>query len=143
MSLKSINESFKRMYESTLLPLNEADEPISVKLKSKLTESVDYLQRKGNKNIQSYETAFETILEEFFPGKSWYEVTNVDIFNDLFTGRDPYKTIRSICESIKPENESFNRKRSRRLKEAVTGDNKKAFDREQAIIDNMLKRDNK
>lgn len=99
MSLKRINESFKRLYENNEPVMSSQDGD----LKSALLDAMHTLQAKGNNNIKAYEIAFQDVIEKFYPEKSWWEVTNVSIFWSLFEGRDPEATINEIVNSIKVE----------------------------------------
>lgn len=99
MTLKRINESFKRLYENNEPVMSSQDGD----LKSVLLDAMHTLQAKGNNNIKAYEIAFQDVIEKFYPEKSWWEVTNVSIFWSLFEGRDPEATINEIVNSIKVE----------------------------------------
>lgn len=100
MSLRRINESFKKLYES---PENYAVADPSTDIKAALQQAADELVARGDSNIKSYEIAFQNVIENFYPDEPWYTVTDVDIFNHLFTERDPKATIEAIVAGIKPE----------------------------------------
>lgn len=100
MSLKRINESFKKLYES---PENYAVADPSTDIKAALQQAANELAARGDSNIKSYEIAFQDVIENFYPDTPWYEVTDVNIFNHLFTERDPQATIEAIVAGIKTE----------------------------------------
>ena len=99
MNLKRINESFKKLYEDSkpFAAIYDGD------LKTALMDAMYGLQMKGNNNIKSYEVAFQDVIEKFYPEKSWWDVTDVNIFWSLFEGRNPEATINEIVNSIKVE----------------------------------------
>lgn len=97
MNLKRINESFKRLYES---PEDYAVADPNTDIRAALQQSLDDLKARGEFNIKSYEVAFQDVIENFYPDTPWWEVTNVNIFNHLFTERDPQATVDAIVADI-------------------------------------------
>lgn len=106
MSIKSINESFKKLYEdidADKIALEEASKSIAYKIQYQLEKALDELKFKGESNIKSFEIAFQNAIEEIVPDKAWWEVTDCDIFGHLFTERNPDATIEAIISRLKPE----------------------------------------
>lgn len=100
MSIKSINESFDRLIEKENI-VNETQSPLE---KNMLT-IIDLMEHSGQTNLKAYEYALQDAIEKEFPGKSWWEVTSVNIFWDLFNNRDPRLTVQNIIKDI--EGNSF------------------------------------
>jgi hypothetical protein len=108
MSLyKRLSESFdkrlKSVYESISLTEDEeitVDSEEQKELKRVLFDTYFSLQNRYETNIKAYEVAFQNAIETLYPGKSWWEVTECNIFMDLFETRDPWKTIMNIADKI-------------------------------------------
>lgn len=127
MSLKRINESFKNLYES---PENYAVADPHTDIKAALQQAADELNARGEYNIKSYEVAFQNVIENFYPDTPWYEVTDVNIFNHLFTERDPQATIDAIASSIKSEKPAVEENLEEDvLQERIPKDLAKAYDK--------------
>ena len=54
----------------------------------------------GKSNIKDYEYALQEVIENFVPDKSWWEVTSLNIFWDLFERRDPDGTVERIIDNL-------------------------------------------
>ena len=65
MSLKSINEGFKRKLAS----LKSLNESVTTDLEKALFATLKRLQSNGETNIKAYEVAFQDTIEKQFPGK--------------------------------------------------------------------------
>lgn len=127
MNLKSINESFKRLYES---PEDYAVADPHTDIKAALQQAADDLNARGEYNIKAYEVAFQDVIENFYPDTPWYEVTDVNIFNHLFTERDPQATIDAIASSIKGEELAVEENLEEdALQERIPKDLAKAYDK--------------
>ena len=99
MSLRSMNEAFKRRYSPSLE--EQVDTSAKGEMKKCLTEAV--------KNINQYdlrlvENAMQSAIESINPDKSWWEVTNCNITESLFN-EGVEATINTIVEGIKDEEE--------------------------------------
>lgn len=101
MSIKSINEAFKRLYESEINIETTEDE--FSELEITLRNTVDSLIDNNEFHIKKFEIALQDVLENYFPEQSWWEVTNVNIFMDLFEQRDPYGTVDRILKDLRGE----------------------------------------
>lgn len=97
MNLKHLNESFKNLYEDNVEDVKYA---VDGDLRTALTDAAISLETSGNGNIKAYEDAFQRVLEEFYPDKSWWEVTTCNIFWSLFEGRNPKLTIDDIMNNL-------------------------------------------
>ena len=97
MNLKHLNESFKSLYEDNVEDVKYA---VDGDLRTALTDAAISLETSGNGNIKAYEDAFQRVLEEFYPDKSWWEVTTCNIFWSLFEGRNPKLTIDDIMNNL-------------------------------------------
>lgn len=102
MSIRYMNEAFKRLHESEIEP-NEFTE--DNELESLLINTVDSLINNNENHIKKFEIALQNVLENYFPEKSWWEVTNINIFMDLFENRDPYGTVHRIIADMYGEEE--------------------------------------
>lgn len=97
MNIKHLNESFKNLYEDNVEDVKYA---VDGDLRTALTDAAISLESSGNGNIKAYEDAFQRVLEEFYPDKSWWEVTTCNIFWSLFEGRNPKLTIDDIMNNL-------------------------------------------
>ena len=61
------------------------------------------LTKKEVKNIKSYEIAFQDVIEEVFPDKCWWEVTDCEIFQHLMEYKDPEATVIAILKELKED----------------------------------------
>ena len=59
------------------------------------------LKKTGEKNIKTYEIAFQDIIEDVFPEECWWEVTGCEIFQHLMEHKDPEKTVIEILKQLK------------------------------------------
>lgn len=92
---ESFDRNFKPIVEETLTTVEE--------LKRALDRVVDGMEMAGNNNLKTYEMLFQDEIEKFYPGNSWWEVTDCNIFMDLFNERNPRITVEHIIDEIKPE----------------------------------------
>lgn len=97
MNIKHLNESFKNLYEDNVEDVKYA---VDGDLRTALTDAAISLESSGNGNIKAYEDAFQRVIEDFYPGKSWWEVTTCNIFWSLFEGRNPKLTIDDIMNNL-------------------------------------------
>lgn len=101
MNLKTFNESFRKYYtediDDTIKESFEAD------LRTALIDKAERLDRSGTMDLKRYEAEFQDTIEILVPEKSWWEVTDCDIFNNLFNTHDIMGTIDCIIDSLKPE----------------------------------------
>ena len=61
------------------------------------------MRKGGEKNIKSYEIAFQDIIEEVFPDECWWEVTDCEIFQHLMEHKDPEATVIAILKELKED----------------------------------------
>ena len=73
------------------------------KLTQKLFDKMLELKKRGERNIKTYEIAFQDIIEEVFPDECWWEVTGCQIFNHLMEYRDPEATVIEIIKQLKED----------------------------------------
>lgn len=71
----------------------------------KLTQRCKELRNNNVNNIKNYEIEFQRVIEEIFPNKEWWEVTDCQIFNHLLLFKEPERTIMSIIKQLKNEEE--------------------------------------
>ena len=102
MNIRKLNESFKKQY-GIVTESVENDLPISVELKQALKDAANELQANFVTNIKNYEIKFQEVIENLFPDKSWWEVTDCEIFFDLFQNRDIDGCINRIIDGLKSE----------------------------------------
>ncbi len=99
MSIKILNEGFKLLHKNSLYE----EKSNSSDLKKALESALNRLAMKQEMNIKKYEAAFQDAIESQFPEKSWWEVTDCNIFWDLMENRNPSLTIQHIIDNLKPE----------------------------------------
>lgn len=112
MSIKILNEGFELLHKNSLCE----EKSNSSDLEKALEDALNRLAMRQEMNIKKYEIAFQDAIESQHPDKSWWEVTDCNIFSDLAENRDPSLTIKHILAGLKPE-----------LKEAVGEDSEKEY----------------
>ena len=99
MNFGQCNESFSKLYEDVIANQDvKYDE--KTELANLLHAKVDEYLIQGKSNIKDYEYALQEVIENFVPGKSWWEVTSLNIFWDLFENRDPDGTVERIIDNL-------------------------------------------
>lgn len=76
---------------------------MKIKLGNALSEKCNELMTSGVTNLKEYEVAFQDVIEQMYPGKCWWEVTDCQIFLHLFERKDPRDTIMEILAQLKEE----------------------------------------
>ena len=71
------------------------------KLAQKLFDKMIKMRKGGEKNIKSYEIAFQDVIEEVFPDECWWDVTGCEIFQHLMEFKNPEETIITILKELK------------------------------------------
>lgn len=102
MNFKNFNERFKDKWSEVVSnkPLKES---FQVKLKEDLENEADKLVINGTPNINDYTIAFQGVLKNHAPDDSWWEVTDVDIYQDLFQNNDVQGCINRIIDNLTPK----------------------------------------
>lgn len=72
-------------------------------LAQKLFDKMVEMKKGGETNIKVYEIAFQDVIEQVFPDKCWWEVTNCPIFWHLMEHKNPAATIIAIMEELKED----------------------------------------
>ena len=72
-------------------------------LAQKLFDKMIEMRKGGEKNIKSYEIAFQDIIEEVFPDECWWEVTDCEIFQHLIEYKNPEATVIAILKGLKED----------------------------------------
>lgn len=99
MSLKTINEGFKSRFIGVL---NESIEPSQIdELRVALDDAAFELSMRQVTNLKAYEIAFQEAIEKLYPDNAWWEITDCNIFMDLFEHRDIDHTINEIINQLK------------------------------------------
>lgn len=73
------------------------------KLAQDLFDKMIAMRKAGEKNIKSYEVAFQDVIERVFPDECWWEVTECQIFNHLMEHKDPEATVIAILKGLKED----------------------------------------
>ena len=101
MNLKMMNESFKRKYSNTLNEAVETSDKEALR-KALVLRSMNVVANGGN--IKALEVALQDVIENFYPDHCWWEVTDCQIFNELFmNGVNPRDICDLIVDQLKPE----------------------------------------
>jgi hypothetical protein len=100
MSLKMMNEAFKRKYSGVLTESVDNSELTQLK-EALVMKSMSTIANGGN--LKSLEEGLQEVIEDHFPDHDWWEVTDCQIFNELFSGTKPREVCDMIVEQIKPE----------------------------------------
>lgn len=99
MNFGQCNKSFSKLYEDVITNQDvKYDE--KTELANLLHAKVDEYMIQGKSNIKDYEYALQEVIENFVPDKSWWEVTSLNIFWDLFENRDPDGTVERIIDNL-------------------------------------------
>ena len=72
-------------------------------LAQKLFDKMIEMRKGGEKNIKSYEIAFQDVIEEVFPDECWWDVTDCEIFTHLMEYKDPEATVIAILKGLKED----------------------------------------
>ena len=72
-------------------------------LAQKLFDKMIKMRNGGEKNIKSYEIAFQDVIEEVFPDECWWDVTGCEIFQHLMEHKDPEATVITILKELKED----------------------------------------
>ena len=72
-------------------------------LAQKLFDKMIEMRKWGEKNIKSYEIAFQDVIEEVFPDECWWEVTDCEIFQHLIEYKNPEATVIAILKGLKED----------------------------------------
>ena len=72
-------------------------------LAQKLFDKMIEMRKWGEKNIKSYEIAFQDVIEEVFPDECWWDVTGCEIFQHLMKHKDPEATVIAILKELKED----------------------------------------
>lgn len=99
MNFGQCNESFSKLYEDVIANKDVKNDE-KTELANLLHAKVDEYLIQGKSNIKDYEYALQEVIENFVPGKSWWEVTSLNIFWDLFERRDPDGTVERIIDNL-------------------------------------------
>ena len=73
------------------------------KLAQNLFDKMIGLKKAGERNIKTYEVAFQDVIEGVFPDELWWEVTDCQIFMHLMEFKDPEKTVIEILKQLKED----------------------------------------
>lgn len=82
-------------------------------LRKALTESKNAIDRnnhRGGKKLADYRRSFEELLESYYPGRPWYQITSVNIDNEFANGTTPEQLITKLVENIRPAKTTSNTK---------------------------------
>ena len=72
-------------------------------LAQKLFDKMIEMRKDREKNIKSYEIAFQDVIEEVFPDECWWDVTGCEIFTHLMEFKDPEATVIAILKGLKED----------------------------------------
>lgn len=88
-------------------------------LHNALINTVDKLMEDRIINLKQYEIDLQNTIEELYPDKAWWEVTDANIFMELLNTKNPYEVVEIIVDNMKPEvvSEGLNRTQKVGLKE--------------------------
>lgn len=99
MNLRMINEAFKQEHSDTLKE-NHEPQVIQDLRKALVLSSMNVVAQGGT--MKALEVALQAAIEAFFPDKSWWEVTDCNIFMELLSGTNPRDIVDVIINNIKP-----------------------------------------
>ena len=73
------------------------------KLATGLFDKMIELRKAKETRIKIYEIAFQDIIEDVFPGNSWWDITDCNIFMHLMEHKDPQATVIAILKGLKED----------------------------------------
>jgi hypothetical protein len=73
------------------------------KLAQGLFDKMIELKQAGEKSIKVYEIEFQDVIEDVFPDKCWWAITDCHIFDHLMEHRDPEATVIAILKGLKED----------------------------------------
>ena len=73
------------------------------KLSQKLFDKMIELKKAKERNIKTYEIAFQDVIEAVFPDECWWNVTDCQIFTHLMEHKDPEATVIEILKQLKED----------------------------------------
>ena len=79
------------------------------KLANGLFDKMIELTKEGETSLKAYEVAFQDVIEEVFPEKCWWEVTECQIFWHLMEFQDPGETVQAILQGLKEDDDGMDR----------------------------------
>ena len=102
-----MNEAFKRKYSSCLT--EAIDESDKARLKKALILDTMSLIANGGATLKSLEITMQRVIEDMFPDKAWWEVTDCQIFMSLMgNGGNARQTIDEIVDQMKDTSDENN-----------------------------------
>lgn len=69
-------------------------------LKDKLNEALTKVSQKESPRLMDYETALKNVIEDFYPDRYWWEVTQCDIHTELFKENGLHYIVKKIMSKI-------------------------------------------
>lgn len=69
-------------------------------LRDKLNEALTRVSQKEKPRLMDYEAALKNVIEEFYPKRYWWEVTQCDIHKELFGKDGLYNIVPKIMSKI-------------------------------------------
>lgn len=73
------------------------------KLAQNLFDKMIELKKQGIRTVKAYEVEFQEIIEQIFPDKLWWEVTECQIWQHLTEHQDPEATVIEILKQLKED----------------------------------------
>lgn len=69
-------------------------------LKSELNKALMEVSKRENPRLMDYEAALKNVIEDFYPDRYWWEVTQCDIHTELFKENGLYNIVPKIMSKI-------------------------------------------
>lgn len=73
------------------------------KLAQGLVDKIIELRKANKTHIKEYEIAFQSVIEDVFPDKAWWEITSCQIFMHLMEYKNPELTVIAILKGIQED----------------------------------------
>ena len=100
-STQFLNESFNKIFNTSI---EEDIETTEDSLRHALEDARDAVARKnlhGSPEMRAYATAFQDVLESFYPDTPWWHITDCMIFDELLnSGCDANAVINCIMDNL-------------------------------------------
>lgn len=69
-------------------------------LKDKLNKALIKISKRGSTRLMDYEAALKNAIEDFYPDRYWWEVTQCDIHSELLKENGLHYIVKKIMSKI-------------------------------------------
>lgn len=115
MNFKLVNDYYRESYTGITPDMVDADVSDKQLLEIALNNSISTLRLVGETDLSKYCSVMEQAICDVYPDKEWYDITSINIKEDLWNTQSPEATVTNILNSIpdlemQPATDSFDEK---------------------------------